>query len=299
MHRMSRPLVRELLLLLLASAAPAAACAAALAASLYDPDWPNGLLLVMSATALAAGIYVSCMIAQGFANALEDLAADARMLGRGVPLARLETKVRELADIADALAAASARLRPMAPPRLDLAQGAQSWSRAVEARYRTNASLAPRAPERPDGWCDPGEVLTRLAQGFASGAAAAGVTLDFDVAPSLRDVRGSAQDLETALFGLLDATLAVTSRGGRIMLSAHEAAPGTVKITLRAARPATAGARGIESAGDMVELNCGVVLAASLARARARVEDVGGALVADAGTVTMLLVSSLAGKRAA
>ncbi len=206
-------------------------------------------------------------------------------------------KVRELADIADALAAASARLRPMAPPRLDLAQGAQSWSRAVEARYRTRAP-AP-APERRDGWCDPGEVLTRLAQGFASGAAAAGVTLDFDVAPSLRDVRGSAQDLETALFGLLDATLAVTSRGGRIMLSAHEAAPGTVKITLRAAGPAAAAARGMESAGGMVELNCGVVLAASLARARALVEVVGGALVADAGTVTMLLVSSLAGKRAA
>ncbi len=301
MRQTSRPLARELSLMVLASAAPAAACAAALAASVYDPAWQNALLLVMSATALAAGVSIAWLIARGLANALEDIAADARMLARGAPLARLETKIGEFAAIADALEAAAARLRPAEPVRVDLAEGQESWSRAVAVRYLKSAPapMPSHAAAIADEGCDPGELLKRLAHGFAPGAAAAGIALDFDVAPGLPTVRGAAQDLESALFGLLDAALTVTARGGRISLSARAAAEGAVRIVLAAACPAPADARGIENAGGRVELSCGAALAASLARARALVAASGGELTPGAGMITILLAPAAQVRRAA
>ncbi|HUK60817.1 MAG TPA: hypothetical protein VLV50_16415 [Stellaceae bacterium] len=295
---MSRPLARELLLLVLASAVPAAAVAAAMAASLYEPAWQNGLMLVLGATALAAGIYVSCLIARGLANALADLAADARMLARGVPLARLELQVREFSAIADALAAAAARHRPQEPLRLDLGEGAQKWSHAVAARYRGGDMETQAAAPAPE-LSTPAAVLTRLARGFAPGAAAAGVALDFDVAPGLPSVRGSEHDLEAALFGLVDAALAVTARGGRLALSARALADGAVKIALGMTSPTSEGAPSLADAGGMIELSCGVALAASLARARALLAAAGGELAPGRGTITLLLAPAASLARAA
>jgi hypothetical protein len=305
MRPISRPLARELLLLVLATAAPAATLAAACAASVFDPSWSNALLLVLSATALAAGIYLSCLIARGLRKSLEDLAADARMLARGTPMARLEMKLGELVEIADALVAAQARMRAPAsasvsarlPAPGDLAQGAQSWSRAVAARYR-GGDVRPVA-ETVAAWCDLDGVMTRLARGFGTAAVAAGVALEFDVAPGLCAVRGATEDVERALSGLLDCALTVTSRGGAVSIAAREVAAGTVKIMLACRTPTAPGAQGISAAGNMIELTCGAALAASLARARVLIEAAGGSIDSGADTVTILLVSTLSGRKAA
>ena len=294
--RPSRPLARELAVLVLASAMPAAAVAAALAASAYDPDWQNALMLVMSAVALAAGAYCSCLIARGLRLALEDIAADARMLGEGRPLAAAAPRLDELAAIAAALAAAAPRFRAPAPPppQFNFAEGAAGWSRTVASLYQAGArGSAVRAAAEPAlAWCDPVAVLTRLAQTHAARAASAGIALDFEAAATLRAVRGTARDLEAALGELIDAALEVTSRGGRIVLAAREVAAGTLKLVL-----------GVEGraagAGGMIELTSGANLARCLARARELVEAAGGTLVPGAGAVTIYLVSVLAGQKAA
>ena len=294
MRRTSRPLARELLFLVLASAVPSASVAAALAASAYDLGWRNALTLLMGGTALAVGIYVSCLIARDLRKALEDLAADARMLSRATPIARLEPAVRELADIAEALEAASARLRPAQPPRLDLAHGAQSWSRAVEELHRS-AAAEPREAADAAAWCEPTALVANLAAKFSERARAAGIALEVEAASALGAVRGSARDIEAALADLLDAALTVTSRDGRLSLLAKSTPVGGARIVLEASREPG----GIAGAGLMVELSCGATLAASLARARQLVEASGGVLVPGAGTVTIMLAPAAAVRRAA
>lgn len=291
--RPSHPLAHDLVVLVLASAVPAAAVAAALAASAYDPACPNALMLVLSAVALAAGVYCSCLIARGLRLGLEDIAADARMLERGRPLARLEPRLRELAAIAEALAGAAPHLRPAAPPRLDFAEGAAGWSRTVASLYRGERASAGRLDAAPAlAWCDPGAVLTRLRKTYAARAEAAGIALEVQVAPILPAVRGTAQDVQMALGGLIEAALEVTSRGGRVVLAARDATAGTLKLVMSVAGHLT-------SASGMIELSSGVVLAQSLARAQHLVGAAGGTIVPGAGMVTICLATALPGHKAA
>jgi hypothetical protein len=285
-----RPLRRHLLWLVLASAVPAAWAAAALAATVARPSAASALALLTGAVALAAGAYASLLLARGLRNSLDDLAADARMLNSGSPLARLGTNVRELAAIAEALAAASVPVEAPLAPRFDLASGAARWSRAVEDLYRGAGGSAPSVSAAAP-WCEPAAVLASLARDFAPRARVVGVVLDIDVASGLGAARGSARDLAAALAELLEAALLVTVRGAAVSLRASAAPMGGVKLVL-----GNGGGTGI---GGMVELRSGAQLAASLSRARVLIEAAGGTLVSGAGTVTILLASPAAAPLAA
>jgi PAS domain-containing protein len=162
MTALARPLSFHLWALVLASLVPAAAVAAALAASAYEPAWPNALALVMSVMALGAGIFVSVLIARSLRRGLADIAVEAGMLRNGLPLAQIHSAVRELDAIAQSLAAVGTRLanpparrEAVAPApdraasasagewRWDLATGAMDWSDRASLLFGLPAGAAP------------------------------------------------------------------------------------------------------------------------------------------------------------
>jgi hypothetical protein len=165
-----RPLARHIAWIVLACAVPASGVAAALAASFSTPSGANALLLTVGMIALLAGVSASILMARALCCALDDLAADADIMSRERPLARHHPALREVAAIADGLAAAATRLQQARAHRAvadalrrhakaalelahaaadrgtwrwDLATGAMEWSAACNVLFRVARDGAP------------------------------------------------------------------------------------------------------------------------------------------------------------
>ena len=124
-----RPLANDLSWIVLASVLPASWVAAALATYLLAPSETSVLLLLCGVMALAAGAAASVLMALDLGRALRDIAADAALVSRELPLARIKPAVRELAAIADGFAATAARLAEARARR----DGAEALRRNAEA----------------------------------------------------------------------------------------------------------------------------------------------------------------------
>jgi PAS domain-containing protein len=144
MKRFPWPFAQHIAALVLASAVPSAAVAAALATYLYHPGWQSALALSMSVILLMFGAGVSFVLARDLDRMLDDLATDAQLMARDLPLTRLQPVVREAAAIADALAdAASHRAEAAASWRWDLVTGTMRWNIAAETVLGLDGETVP------------------------------------------------------------------------------------------------------------------------------------------------------------
>jgi hypothetical protein len=105
----NRPFGTYLLWIVLASLAPVCWIVGSVTMSLYERDWMSATLLVVTSTALVAGILVSGALAREVRRAIGDLTVEAGMLGGGRAVARLSLAIGELQAVADGLHAAAAR----------------------------------------------------------------------------------------------------------------------------------------------------------------------------------------------
>jgi signal transduction histidine kinase len=246
----SRPIATDLSWLVLASLVPAAWVAAALAAASYAPSSQHALMLVAGVIALMVGASISILIASDLRRALNDIAADTKLLSRSLPMARLTPAVREFAAIADGLAAIVQRVAQTSADEDKAAAPAQ--------RKIFNATA----------------ILNAVATEAGLLAAAAGIAFAYHAPAGVRLACGDGAALEGALTRIVENALTVTPRGGRITLEAHPDASGGLSITL--ARTLANAPTGIEIARPLVELNCGATGARRIEEARGLVVAAGG-----------------------
>ena len=281
MRSPTMPLAHHLAWLVAVSALPACWFVMALTMSAYDPEWPSAVALTMGGLALLGGLYGAVLIARGVGRAVDDLAIEAGMLRQALPLARLHTNVTEFAAIADGLQAAAARMRALNPP-VEI-RSAEIPDKPLFPAMKPSMAMAPA--------CEAAALVEAVALSVAFRMEVAGIALLPSSAPSLGPVQGKAEDLAAALEILMEGAIRSTPRGGKIALEAEPFARGHVRVAISAEGPELE-MHGMALAGRMIELNCGTIAAAAVARSRALVERNGGVLLLsgkNGNAMTMIL----------
>jgi hypothetical protein len=110
-------------------------------------------------------------------------------------------------------------------------------------------------------------MLQALAAKLRQRARAAGVEFGAAIMPELGPAPGAADKLAAALDLLGEQAVTFTPRGGRVLLRADKLGSGAVRIALACDRQHAPD--GMELAGHLVELNCGLTAAKRLEDARA------------------------------